>query len=271
MTEVPNLPIPATPHELRVGEGSAAGMPPEARAEIAALARRLSRANGPVMRAMNAVGGRLETRIAALPVRVRKVLDSGTAELLEGAYRAAGLIGSHPRVPASGAWGHRVAVATGGAIGGFGGIGSALIELPATVTLFFSAMQKVAGEHGFDPRSEATRLTCLEIFGAGGPLADDDGVNTSFFSARLAVNGATVQAVIRQVAPSLAVVLGRKLASQAVPVLGAAAGAGINLAFLGYYRDMAHVRFGLLRLADRHGAEAVAEEFRAALARPVGD
>ncbi|OYX44510.1 MAG: hypothetical protein B7Z02_05270 [Rhodobacterales bacterium 32-67-9] len=261
------------------GQGDAAdpddrpedALPAEVQAEIATLARRLARANGPVMKVMNRVGGGIETRIATLPVAVRRVLDTGTAELLERAYRTAGIVGAHPGMPDAGAWGHWVAAATGGALGGFGGIGTALIELPATVTLFFSAMQKVAGEHGFDPGSEATRLTCIEIFGAGGPLADDDGVNTSFFSARIAVNGATLQAVIRQVAPALAIVLGRKLATQAVPVLGAAAGAGINLAFLGYYRDMAHVRFGLMRLVNRHGAKAVGEEFRVATARPVGD
>ncbi|WP_347311032.1 EcsC family protein [Defluviimonas sp. SAOS-178_SWC] len=271
MTEVSNLPVP-DPATSVAAKGSPGGvLPPEVQAEIAALARRLARANGPVMRVMNRVGGGIETRLAALPLGVRRVLDSGTAELLERAYRTAGVVGAHPRAPDVGAWGHHVAVATGGALGGFGGIGSAVIELPATVTLFFSAMQKVAGQHGFDPRADATRLTCLEIFGAGGPLADDDGVNTSFLGARMAMNGATVQAVIQKVAPALAAVLGRKLASQAVPVLGAAAGAGINLAFLGYYRDMAHVRFGLMRLERQHGAEAIETEFRAALARPVGD
>ena len=272
MSEVSNLPVSdETRPPVLPGAGADAGLPPEVQAEVAALARRLARANGPVMRVMNHVGGRIESRLAALPVGVRRVIDTGTGELLERAYRTAGIVGAHPRAPDAGAWGHRVAAATGGALGGFGGIGTALIELPATVTLFFSAMQKVAGEHGFDPRSEAVRLTCIEIFGAGGPLADDDGVNTSFFSARMAVNGATLQAMIRQVAPALAAVLGRKLATQAVPVLGAAAGAGVNLAFLGYYSDMAHVRFGLMRLAGQHGADAVEAEFRIAMARPVGD
>lgn len=271
MTEVSHLPVPGSVHPAVTADGAGGVLPPETQAEIAALARRLSRANGPVMRVMNGLGARIENRLSALPVGVRRMLDSSTAEILERAYRTAGIVGAHPRAPDAGAWGHQLAAATGGALGGFGGIGSALIELPATVTLFFSAMQKVAGEHGFDPRAETTRLTCVEIFGSGGPFADDDGVNTSFFSARMAVNRATLQAMIRQVAPALAAVLGRKLASQAVPVLGAAAGAGVNLAFLGYYRDMAHVRFGLMRLARQHGVEAVEAEFRIAMARPVGD
>ncbi len=264
MNEEPMLPVPVPGGDFAP---PALALPPDALVEVAALALRLRRANGPAMRAMNAIGGKIETRLTALPANLRRLVETGTAEILEGAYWAAGQVGSHPSMPDTGEWGHQVAVATGGALGGFGGLGSAVVELPATVALFFGAMQKVAGGYGFDPAAPGTRLTCLEIFGSGGPLDDDDGVDTSFLGTRLAVNGATVQALIQQVAPALAAVLGRKLASQAVPVLGAAAGAGVNLAFLSYYRDMAHVRFGLQRLAERYGPELVDTEFRAGLVR----
>jgi len=53
-----------------------------------------------------------------------------------------------------------------------------------------------------------------------------------------------------------------------VPVLGAVAGAGLNAAFLGYYREVAHVRFGLLRLSERHGTERVIAAFGKAV-QPV--
>jgi len=43
--------------------------------------------------------------------------------------------------------------------------------------------------------------------------------------------------------------MGQKLASQAVPVLGAVAGATTNYVFSGYYQKMAQVHFGLRRLA----------------------
>ena len=58
-----------------------------------------------------------------------------------------------------------------------------------------------------------------------------------------------MQAVIAKIAPQLAVVLGQKLAAQAVPVLGAVAGAATNYAYTSYYQDMAHVHFGLRKLA----------------------
>ena len=242
-------------------------LPPDALVEIAALVLRLRRANGSVMRLMNAVGGKIESRLKSLPQSVRRLLDTGTAGLLAQSYQIAGQVTAHPAVPDTGTWGHRVGAATGGALGGVGGLGTALVELPATITLFFSAMQKVAAEYGYDPVSEETRLTCLEIFGSGGPLEDDDGVDTTFIGTRLAVSSTTMQTLIRQVAPALAAVLGRKLAGQAVPVLGAAAGAGINLAYLSYYKDMAHVRFGLKRLAESYGVERVEAQFRSDLVR----
>lgn len=238
-------------------------LPPEAEAEIAALVARAARANGPVIRALNSVGGSLESRAGALPVKLRGALDAGMAGLLEGAYRAAGAVGAIPQVPAASDWTHRVVAAAGGVLGGMGGIGSAMIELPATITLIFGAMQRAASREGFDPASQEVRLLCLDIFGSGGPGRADDGVNTAYLGTRLSVNGVTLQALILQVAPGVAVVLGRKLAGQAVPVLGAAAGAGINYAYMGYYEEMARVRFALKRLAAAHGEDPVLAAWRA--------
>jgi hypothetical protein len=82
------------------------------------------------------------------------------------------------------------------------------------------------------------------------------------------VTGPALQRVLAAAAPRLAAVLGQKLMAQAVPVLGAVAGAGLNAAFTGYYREVAHVRFGLLRLAGTHGAGAVMAAFAEA-ARPA--
>jgi len=66
-------------------------------------------------------------------------------------------------------------------------------------------------------------------------------------------------------------VLGQKLAAQSVPVLGAAAGAATNYAYTSYYQQMAHVHFGLRRLAIEAGrdhAELIGE-FRARVEGPA--
>ena len=104
-------------------------------------------------------------------------------------------------------------------------------------------------EYGFDPEAENVQFDCVQVFSAAGPLSGDDGSDLGFLSARVALSGRAMQAVIAKVAPRLAVVLGQKLAAQAVPILGAAAGAATNYAYTSYYQDMAHVHFGLRKLA----------------------
>ena len=152
-----------------------------------------------------------------------------------------------------------------GAVGGLGGIPTAVAEIPLATTMIFRAVQGVSIQYGEDPNSAETRLQCLAVFGAGGPGSEDDGVDTAFLSARLGLTGAAVNTLIGKVAPKFAAILSQKLASQAVPVLGAAAGAGTNYAFTDYYVEVAHVHFGLRKLARTYGEEQVLDAFHTAL------
>lgn len=234
-------------------------------ARIAELAARQKRAGGVILNALNIAGSRIENRLEALPDRVKDRLEGAAAAALERSYRLAGRTVN--RGPEIGERGHLALATLTGALGGMGGIGSSVAELPVTVTVIFRALQKIAAGYGYDPQEAETRLECLQVFGSGGPLKRDDGVNTSFLSARVTINGAVLNRVIATVAPRFASVLGEKLAAQAVPILGSVAGAGINYAFVSYYQEIAHVRFGLKRLAEAHGEEAVMEAFRAAAER----
>jgi hypothetical protein len=51
--------------------------------------------------------------------------------------------------------------------------------------------------------------------------------------------------------------VGVKLAAQAAPVVGAAGGAAVNLAFLEHYRAVARAHFAVRRLERTHGTTAV--------------
>jgi EcsC protein family len=127
------------------------------------------------------------------------------------------------------------------------------------------AIRAAAVEAGYDPEEPWVKAECLKVFGAGTPLAADDGINTSFLSARLTVTGPAVQKIIATVAPKLAAAMGQKLMAQAVPILGAVSGAALNAAFLSYYREVARIRFRLMRLAEVHGVEPVLEAFAEAV------
>lgn len=237
-------------------------------AEIEALAARYARANGGPMSLLNRFGGTVEKQMANLPESVRQRIADLSVQALEQAYGAAARGGRLGRLG-----GRRQMALAGltGAAGGVGGMPTALAELPFTITLILRTIQEVAETHGFSPEDPATRRACLEVFSAGSPLAADDGVNTGFLGARLTLTGPALHKMIAKVAPKLAAALGQKLAAQAVPVLGAVAGAGLNLAFVGYYREMAEIRFGLLRLGAHHDPAEVSAAFAAAAAsaRPV--
>lgn len=231
-------------------------------AEIQRLAQDLRRANGPVMGLVNRLGGRLEDQISLLPERYRGQLERAVSLALSAGYGAARqgerLGASLPgRIGKAGPGGRMAAAVTAGALGGAGGLATALAELPLTVTLFLGAIRDEARRAGLDPDDPAIRAECLRVFGAGSPLAEDDGVNTSFLSARLTVTGPALQKIIATVAPRFAAALGQKLAAQAVPLLGALSGGALNAAFLSYYREVARLRFALLTLSARHGPQVM--------------
>lgn len=228
-----------------------------------ALAQRHSRAGNAAIQLLNLLGGQAEGLLDRLPEGIRNRLGDGTETALklamQTAHRSRGIVAEQP------GWITRAVTTAMGAAGGFGGLPSAMAELPLTTTILLRAIQDVAVEHGFDPAEQGVQFDCIQVFASAGPMGNDDGADLAFLSTRVAVTGATVQALITRVAPRLATVLGQKLAAQAVPVLGAGAGAVANYAYTSYYQQMAQVNFGLRRLAieaDREHGELVAE-FRA--------
>ncbi|QYX57850.1 EcsC family protein [Roseovarius sp. SCSIO 43702] len=235
-----------------------------------ALVRRHARAENLGMQLLNAIGGSAAGLLDRLPREIRGRLDGATAEALrlamEGAHRSRSVVGSQP------GWLNRAVTTAMGAAGGFGGLPTAMAELPVTTAILLRTIQDVAEEHGFDPEEESVRFDCVQVFAAAGPLDRDDDTDFAFLGTRIAVSGAAVHTIIARVAPRLATVLGQKLAAQTIPVLGAAAGAATNYAFTGYYSQMAHVHFGLRQLAieaDRDHEELVAEFRRRVVKPPV--
>ncbi|MDJ0820788.1 MAG: EcsC family protein [Paracoccaceae bacterium] len=221
--------------------------------EIAALARRHKAASNVGMQVLNLVGGQAENLLERLPDPVKDQLEQATTRALEAALRAAQ--SSRAVVPDQKGWLNTAMTTAMGAMGGAGGLPTALAELPVTTTVLLRAIQGIAAEHGFDPAEDEVQKACLGVFASAGPLAEDDGADMAFLTARVTLTGATVHGVIARIAPRLATVLGQKLATQTVPVIGAAAGAATNFAYTSYYQEMAHVQFGLMRLAARTGCD----------------
>ena len=104
-----------------------------------------------------------------------------------------------------------------------------------------------------EKEAELARREALQVFASAGPLSEDEGADLGLLTARMTITGHTVQALIARVAPRLSASMAQKLAAQAVPVLGAVAGATINYHFTRYYQEIARVHFGLLRLSQETG------------------
>jgi len=231
-------------------------------AQLDQLAKRYKAASGMGMNVLNLIGGQADNLIDRLPSPVRRNLEAATVRALTQAMKAAHT--SRGMVPDQASWLNTAVSAAMGAVGGVGGLPTALAELPVTTTLLLRVIQGVAVEHGFDPAAENVQFDCVQVFSAAGPLSGDDGADLGFLSARLALSGPAVKSLIAKVAPKLAVVLGQKLAAQTVPVLGAVAGAATNYAYTSYYQEIAHVHFGLRKLAI--DADVPADELKQRLA-----
>lgn len=221
-------------------------------AELDRLSLKLRNASGVGMQVLSLLGSQADGLLDMLPTSVRSGLEKATAAALEQSFNAAAA-SRGGRLGDGSDWLTRAITIGTGAAGGFGGLPSAMAELPVTTTIILRAIQSIADEHGFDPAKPEVRAACLRVFAAAGPLDGDDDLDLSFLTLRMTVTGASIKSLISKIAPRLAIPLGQKLAAQSVPVLGAAAGAATNYAFTSYYQDVARVQFGLLRLAEQTG------------------
>lgn len=240
---------------------------PDTTDAIDTLARRAARASGLGMRVLSAIGGQADGLVDRLPRPVKSQLETATTHALHVSVRAAA--GAHGSLPRTGRHGSVAVSALMGAAGGAGGLGTALAELPLTVTFLMRVMLEAAEHHGFDADDPEIRAACVQLFALAGPLDSDDGADIGFVATRMTLTGPAVHALIARVAPKLALVLGQKLAAQAVPVLGAVAGASVNAVFTSYYREMAMIRFSLMRLSRDTGLDELELNNRLVRAIPL--
>lgn len=175
---------------------------------------------------------------------------------------------------------HKVAGGITGAVGGFWGGAALAVELPITTTIMLRSIADIARSEGEQVTSLETRLACLEVFALGGRSEADDGAETGYYAVRAALakavsdaatyiaergltqEGAPVIArLISQVASRFGTVVSEKVASQAVPLIGAVGGATINLLFIKHFQDVARGHFIVRRLERSYGKHLVQQEY----------
>ncbi len=216
------------------------------------------------------VGQPIEALKARLPGPVQGMIDGAVRKALSTAMGAA--LRSGPAInptPIPSAWLHRGLAAASGAAGGALGLPGTLMELPVSTTLLLRQVAAVAAEHGEDLSNPEIAAECLKVFALGGRDPRDDTSESSYFAVRVALaealKGAVGRGLVGTMLPGfLGAIAARfggpvalKLSAQAAPVIGAAAGAAVNLAFLEHFRTVAEGHFTVRRLERAHGAEPV--------------
>jgi hypothetical protein len=236
------------------------------------------------------LGNPIEHALDRLPEGVSQQIHRAAQGALDRALRAA-LKTIHPErpVPRHADRVHRILTGATGAVGGFFGLAGLAVELPVTTTLMLRSIAEIARREGEDLSEMETRLACLQVFAFGGTrreqkeLAEDaEAADTGYYAVRSLLAKALSEAVeavvergiaresssvlvryVARVASRFSVTVSEKVAAEALPVLGAASGAAINVLFTRHFQEMGRGHFIVRRLERKYGPAAVRSAYEA--------
>jgi hypothetical protein len=220
------------------------------------------------------VGGGLDRFARFVPQAFRETANERLSDLLEKAFDQVVLTVDRDRTGLTGrrwldaslssSWIDGASAILTGALGGAGGLATTALELPVTTGFLMRAIAQIAAREGEDLRSDEGKLECLKVFALGGRSPTDDGVDRGYYSVRLFVSQAVPQMMekalpklLAKVAERFSVQVSTKIGGQAVPGVGAAAGALINLAFVDHFQRKALGHFRVRRLERTYGADNI--------------
>jgi EcsC family protein len=229
----------------------------------------------------NVIGLPLEKAMRSLPRKWSAVVQRATERsLLAGLEAALTSVDTQRAVPKRNGL-HRLLVAGSGAVGGVFGLAAFPIELPVSTMIMLRSIADIARSEGERLHSIDAKLACIQVFALGGHSGSDDASESGYFAVRAALAGAITEAakhfaarggaregapaivrLIAQIASRFGATVTQKAAAQAVPVVGAAGGAAINLLFIKHFQDMAWAHFTIRRLERKCGSELVEHAYR---------
>jgi hypothetical protein len=224
------------------------------------------------MKAANAAGTPIERVIESLPEKGRELVQDATKHALEACLKIAlSSLGKGSGNKSSDAL-HKAACTASGAIGGFFGMYGLPVELPFSTAIMLRSIADIARTEGEDLDDTDAKLSCLGVLAFGARSTKDDNADVGYFAVRTALAKALPRAAERTMPPALArfvaliaerfgINVSEKVAAEAVPVVGAVGGGGINLVFINHFQDVAHGHFTVRRLERQYGEAVVREEY----------
>ncbi len=232
------------------------------RAELSRAMERLQGGGGLVVRLADTVGGamgrtmRFGTRSLGMVPGAQAAIAGVTEAALKRAFDIAVLrLGRDGQADQS----RRLSgplVFLSGAVGGFLGMAGFVPDAAVTSLAIMREIARIAVEEGEDLEDADARAACLQVFALNAGQKSEE-PESSYFSARFVMQGRPMAMLLADVARRFGVTLSQKFALQAVPLVGAVAGASLNAAFLAHYRELARAHFTIRRLERRFGEAAV--------------
>ena len=231
-------------------------------------------------RISNLIGMPLEKGIQHLPDSWAETLNNVSRDALEKALKVAVVtLDDNPQTTSHEMW-HKFAVTITGAGGGAFGLPALAVELPISTVIMLRSIADIGRSEGEDLRQPEARFACLQVFALGGRATEDDGAESGYFAVRSALASAITEAarhiaqggIMNETAPILlrliasiagrfGIAVSQKAAVQAIPLIGAAGGALINLAFIDHFQGMARGHFIIRRLERLYGEDIVQAEY----------
>lgn len=225
------------------------------------------------------IGNRLDLIGDFVPDSAKRVISVASYKALEAALKVA--LRSMPYGPRSEAsLLHKALVTASGAITGAFGFATLAVELAISTSVMLRSIADIARNEGEDIEAPEAALECLQIFALGRPHGKADALEHSYFAVRALLAKSTTEAarflaerrMLEEGAPVLvrflsslasrySVVVMQKTAAQALPVIGALGGAGVNYVFIDHFQKVALGHFTVRRLERAYGKDIVRAEY----------
>lgn len=214
-----------------------------------------------------------------VPARLSRLVSKAAAAALTRTMRIA-LRSLGRRSSRGGPMLHRTLAGASGALGGALGLAGLPLELPLSTTVMLRGIADIARAEGEDLSDPEAALACLQVFALGGQSAEDDMLEGGYFAMRAFLAKSVSEAaryiagksVVDEMAPVLVrlttqiaarfgLIVSQKVAAQAVPLIGAAGGAAVNVAFMDHFQSLAKGHFTVRRLERAYGTDLVRREY----------
>ena len=235
---------------------------------------------GWAMQGLNQLGNIIEKRLDLLPAKQQQWLQKISYKVLYSVVKSnlfSMKNNKENKIPLNTLY--KAMVTSSGAIGGAFGATAFAVDLGLTTKLMMRSILDIARSEGENIEELDTQLACLQVFALGGKTKHDDNLDTGYFATRIALNAAVkgssstliegflvgasspILKLISIIASRFSIQVSEKFVAQAIPVVGAVGGAGINLAFIQHFQNMAQAHFSIRRLERKYGEGLIKEHY----------